>query len=128
MKLPESVLEVMKERPTGIGIATGYELTLYFKSAGEDKTRDLVHRVLEEGLSSRDVEQIRKVAQEGRTRKVKEVSRQYKIRNDRGDLLGTIKEWDSGRVMLDVKLDDRAARESLVEALKSRFGLDVALL
>jgi ParB family chromosome partitioning protein len=83
---------------------------------------------LEEGLSSRDVEQIRKVVQEGRTRKVKEVSRQYKIRNDRGDLLGTIKEWDSGRVMLDVKLDDRAARESLVEALKSRFGLDVALL
>lgn len=56
------------------------------------------------------------------------MSRQYKIRNDRGDLLGTIKEWDSGRVMLDVKLDDRAARESLVEALKSRFGLDVALL
>jgi ParB family chromosome partitioning protein len=87
-----------------------------------------VHRVLEEGLSSRDVEQIRKVAQEGRTRKVKEVSRQYKIRSAEGDLLGTIKEWDSGRVMLDVKLGDRGARESLVEALKSRFGLDVALL
>lgn len=80
------------------------------------------------GRSSRDVEQIRKVAQEGRTRKVKEVSRQYKIRSAEGDLLGTIKEWDSGRVMLDVKLVDRGARESLVEALKSRFGLDVALL
>ncbi|NWK46965.1 ParB/RepB/Spo0J family partition protein [Ralstonia pickettii] len=128
LKLPESVLEVMKERPAGIGIATGYELTLYFKTAGEDRTRELVHRVLEEGLSSRDVEQIRKVAQEGRTRKVKEVSRQYKIRSAEGDLLGTIKEWDSGRVMLDVKLADRSARESLVEALKSRFGLDVALL
>jgi len=128
LKLPESVLAVMRERPSEIGIATGYELTLYYKVAGEDRTRDLVTRVMNDGLSSREVESIRKQAQEGKPRKVKEISRQYKIRTESGQLLGTIKEWDSGRLMLDVQLTDRNAREDLLEVLKARFGLDKTLL
>ncbi|CAG9173689.1 ParB/RepB/Spo0J family partition protein [Cupriavidus pinatubonensis] len=128
LRLPESVLAVMRERPNAIGIAAGYELTLYFKLAGEDRTRELATRIMTDGLSSREVESIRKQAQEGKSRKVKEISRQYKIRTDAGQLLGTIKEWDSGRVMLDVQLSDRSAREALVEALKARFGLDKTLL
>lgn len=128
LRLPESVLGVMRERPNAIGIAAGYELTLYFKLAGEDRTRELATRIMTDGLSSREVESIRKHAQEGKSRKVKEISRQYKIRTDGGQLLGTIKEWDSGRVMLDVQLSDRSAREALVEALKTRFGLDKTLL
>ncbi|CAG2146016.1 Nucleoid occlusion protein [Cupriavidus yeoncheonensis] len=128
LRLPESVLGVMRERPNAIGIAAGYELTLYFKLAGEDRTRELATRIMTDGLSSREVESIRKHAQEGKSRKVKEISRQYKIRTDAGQLLGTIKEWDSGRVMLDVQLSDRSAREALVEALKTRFGLDKTLL
>lgn len=128
LRLPESVLGVMRECPSAIGIAAGYELTLYFKLAGEERTRELAGRIIHDGLSSREVEAIRKQAQEGKARKVKEISRQYKIRTDSGQLLGTIKEWDSGRVMLDVQLTDRSAREALVEALKSRFGLDKTLL
>ncbi|WP_427307713.1 ParB/RepB/Spo0J family partition protein [Cupriavidus sp. H39] len=128
LRLPESVLGVMRERPSAIGIAAGYELTLYFKLAGEERTRELAARIIHDGLSSREVEAIRKQAQDGKARKVKEISRQYKIRTDSGQLLGTIKEWDSGRVMLDVQLTDRSAREALVEALKSRFGLDKTLL
>ncbi len=128
LRLPESVLSVMRERPNAIGIAAGYELTLYFKLAGEDRTRELATRIMTDGLSSREVESIRKQAQEGKARKVKEISRQYKIRTDGGQLLGTIKEWDSGRVMLDVQLSDRSARDALVEALKARFGLDKTLL
>lgn len=128
LKLPESVLAVMRERPSAIGIATGYELTLFHKHAGEEKTRDLALRIMNEGLSSREVEAIRKQAQEGKARKVKEISRQYKIKTSDGDLLGTIKEWDSGRVVLDVQLVDRDAREALVEALKARFGLDKSLV
>ncbi len=128
LRLPESVLSVMRERPNAIGIAAGYELTLYYKLAGEDRTRELATRIMTDGLSSREVESIRKQVQEGKSRKVKEISRQYKIRTDGGQLLGTIKEWDSGRVMLDVQLSDRSAREALVEALKARFGLDNSLL
>jgi ParB family chromosome partitioning protein len=128
LKLPESVLAVMRERPSAIGIATGYELTLYCKVAGEDRTRDLATRIMNDGMSSREVEAIRKQAQEGKSRKVKEISRQYKIRTESGQLLGTIKEWDSGRVMLDVQLTDRSAREDLLDVLKARFGLDKTLI
>jgi ParB family chromosome partitioning protein len=128
LKLPESVLAVMRDRPSAIGIAAGYELTLFFKHAGEERTRDLALRIMNEGLSSREVEAIRKHAQEGKARKVKEISRQYKIRTDAGELLGTIKEWDSGRVLLDVHLSDRNARDALLDALKARFGLDKTLL
>ncbi|AOY95128.1 chromosome partitioning protein ParB [Cupriavidus sp. USMAA2-4] len=124
LKLPESVLAVMRERPSAIGIAAGYELTLYHKTAGEERTRELAVRIMNDGLSSREVEAIRKQAQENKPRKVKEISRQYKIRASGGQLLGTIKEWDSGRVMLDVQIADRSTREALVEALKTRFGLD----
>jgi len=128
LKLPESVLAVMRERPSAIGISAGYELTLYCKIAGEDRTRELATRIMSDGLSSREVESIRKHAQEGKSRKVKEISRQYKIRTEAGQLLGTIKEWDSGRIMLDVQLTDRNAREDLLEVLKARFGLDKTLL
>ncbi|MCA3187769.1 MAG: chromosome partitioning protein ParB, partial [Cupriavidus sp.] len=128
LKLPESVIAVMRERPSAIGIAAGYELTLYCKIAGEDRTRELATRIMNDGLSSREVESIRKQAQEGKSRKVKEISRQYKIRTEAGQLLGTIKEWDSGRIMLDVQLTDRNAREDLLEVLKARFGLDKTLL
>lgn len=128
LKLPESVLMAMRERPSAIGIAAGYELTLYCKHAGEDRTRELVQRIMTEGLSSREVEAIRKQVQEGKSRKVKEISRQYKIRTSSGELLGTIKEWDSGRVVLDVQLSDRDAREALLESLKGRFGLDKSLV
>ncbi|WP_454765655.1 ParB/RepB/Spo0J family partition protein [Cupriavidus campinensis] len=128
LKLPESVIGVMRERPSAIGIAAGYELTLYYKIAGEDRTRELATRIMNDGLSSREVESIRKQAQEGKSRKIKEISRQYKIRTESGQLLGTIKEWDSGRVMLDVQLSDRNAREDLLEVLKARFGLDKTLL
>jgi len=128
LRLPESVLAVMRERPSAIGIAAGYELTLYCKLAGEERTRELAARIINDGLSSREVEAIRKHAQEGKARKIKEISRQYKIRTDGGQLLGTIKEWDSGRVVLDVQLGDRSAREDLVELLKARFGLDKTLL
>lgn len=124
LRLPDSVLDVMKEKPAAIGIAAGYELTLYFKLKGEEPTRELAQRIVNDGLSSREVEAIRRQAQEGRTRKVKEISRQYKIRSEQGEVLGTIKEWDSGRVVLDIHVAERGARTELVSALKARFAVD----
>lgn len=126
LRLPDSVLDVMKEKPAAIGIAAGYELTLYFKLKGEEATRELAQRIVNDGLSSREVESIRRQAQEGRTRKVKEISRQYKIRSEHGEVLGTIKEWDSGRVVLDIQVAERGARTELVSALKTRFAVDAS--
>ncbi|MBL4953398.1 hypothetical protein JK635_14410, partial [Neobacillus sp. YIM B02564] len=37
--------------------------------------------------------------------------------------IGFIKEWDSGRVALDINLADPKEREALVEELKRRFQI-----
>ena len=99
----------------------------YFYDADGNKVLDMFPGWAVSGIGHchrKVVEAIRKHAQEGKARKIKEISRQYKIRSDAGQLLGTIKEWDSGRVVLDVQVNDRGAREALVETLKARFGLE----
>ncbi len=129
LRLPDVVLQRMRENVAKFGIAVGYELTLYFKIAGDVETAKLVDRVVTEELSKRDVEELRKQREQraqreqGPGRKQKEVSRQYRIRTG-SDQIGILKEWaNSGRVSLDVKMTDPAKRAELVAELKERFHL-----
>jgi ParB family chromosome partitioning protein len=79
-------------------------------------------RTVEEDLSSRSLEAIRAKLEHAKPRKKKEVSRQYRIKSGQAQI-GFIKEWDSGRVALDVTLADPKERDALVEELKRRFHL-----
>ena len=101
---------------------TSSELFLFAKNASEDEVIKLMDRILEQDLSSREVEALRKKAQDKPARKPKEVSRQYKIRNGNAQI-GFIKEWDSGKVAFEVRLLDQRDRDALVEELKKRFTL-----
>ena len=122
LKLPESAINRLKEQPAKFGVAVGYELFLFAKGAKEEDVLNLMDRILDQDLSSREVEALRKKAQDKPTRKPKEVSRQYKIR--KGDeQIGFIKEWDSGKVAFEVRLLDQRDRDALVEELKKRFTL-----
>lgn len=122
LKLPESAINRLKEQPAKFGVAVGYELFLFAKAATEEDVLNLMDRILEQDLSSREVEALRKKAQDKPARKPKEVSRQYKIRS--GELqIGFIKEWDSGKVAFEVRLLDQRDRDALVEELKKRFTL-----
>lgn len=40
--------------------------------------------------------------------------------------IGTLKEWDSGRILLDIKLDDPSKKEAHLAALRVQFGMDDA--
>jgi ParB family chromosome partitioning protein len=123
LELPAAVLDLMREHPQKIGLSTGYELVLFYKAAGAEEALMLARRIINEGLSSRDVEDLRKRLTAKKPRKAKEISRQYKIKNgiDSG-ITGVIKDWDSGRVMLDLRIPDAKKREEVVEELKLRFG------
>jgi len=122
LKLPESAINRLKEQPAKFGVAVGYELFLFAKAAKEEDVLNLMDRILDQDLSSREVEALRKKAQDKPARKPKEVSRQYKIRN--GEVqIGFIKEWDSGKVAFEVRLLDQRDRDALVEELKKRFTL-----
>ncbi|CAG9184381.1 ParB/RepB/Spo0J family partition protein [Cupriavidus respiraculi] len=115
VELPQSVLDVITENPDAFGVSVGYELTLYNKVAGEDKTAELAQRIAAERLPFTKVEAIRKKAEEG-TRAKRNTSRQYKIMRA-GQPIGTLKEWDNGRVTVDMTFDDPAKREAYVASL-----------
>ena len=70
----------------------------------------------------KEVAELRAQYENPRPRKTKENSRQYKIQID-GRIAGFIKEWDSGKVALEINLAEPSARESLVQELKARFHL-----
>jgi ParB family chromosome partitioning protein len=87
----------------------------------ESELVGLIERILAEDLSTRQVAAIRAKLETGERRKRKETSRQYKIHQD-GQLLGSLKEWDSGKVVLEVVLTDARERTALVASLRERFA------
>ncbi|RKP49750.1 ParB/RepB/Spo0J family partition protein [Pararobbsia silviterrae] len=122
LKLPANALDKLREHPAKFGVAVGYEVFLFAKSAPEEDVVTLMQRIVDEDLSSRELESLRKKRQAKPARKPKEVSRQYKIRSGNAQV-GFIKEWDSGKVAFEVHLPDARERDALVEELKRRFTL-----
>ena len=122
LKLPESALAKVRETPAKFGFVVGYEIYQLSKVLPEPELLQLMQRTVEEDLSSRALEAIRVKLEQAKPRKKKEVSRQYRIKTVKAQI-GTIKEWDSGRVALDVLIADPKERELLVDELKRRFQI-----
>ena len=123
LKLPEEALEVVRENPSAFGPAAAYELCLCAKAMEPPALAEFARKVAAEGLSSREIARERSKLEARSTRRPKEISRQYKIRAG-SEVVGTIREWDSGRVSLEVVLADSAEREALVESLRGRFAIE----
>lgn len=122
LKLPEAALTKLREAPGKFGIAVGYEIYQLSKLLSEKELLEVMQRTLDEDLSSRALESLRSKLEDAKPRKKKEVSRQYRIKAGKTQI-GFIKEWDSGRVALDINLVDPKEREALVEELKRRFQI-----
>jgi ParB family chromosome partitioning protein len=122
LRLPQSAIDKMRESPKKFGVFTGYELSLIAGLITEVDLLKLVDRIVLDDLSSREVGAIRAKLASGIQRKRKETSRQYKIQRD-GSQIGSLKEWDSGKVSLEVVLADPKARAALVAELREKFGL-----
>ena len=122
LKLPEAALARLRDAPAKFGIAVGYEIYQLSKLLPEKDLLELMQRTLAEDLSSRALESLRGKLEDAKPRKKKEVSRQYRIKTGKTQI-GFIKEWDSGRVALDINLVDPKEREALVNELKRRFQI-----
>ena len=88
----------------------------------EKETLNLVQKVIDEGVSRVELQQIRERYESNPARKLRDVSRQHKIIVS-GVEQGRLKEWDSGRLQLDVKIEDPKLRRELMDELKKRFNL-----
>lgn len=124
LTLPEAVLSKMKERPNLFGTSVAYEIVLIHKLTQSDKeTLSLVEKIIDEGISRRELEAIREKLESKPTRKQRESSRQHKI-IFAGKEQGTFKEWDSGRFQLDVTIEDTEQRRKILEVLRKQFNLN----
>jgi ParB family chromosome partitioning protein len=122
LELPTVALEKMRTAPERFGISNSYEVTLLAKYLSEPELLEVMDRVIEEDISTRALAKLRTSAQEGKGRKPKELPRAYKIARA-GTAIGALKEWDSGKVVLEVNLLDPKERAHLLTTLKEHFGL-----
>lgn len=120
LKLSIATLDIVKEAPSRFGFTILNELALFEKAAGPEKTIAMARRVLSDEVGRRDIADAR-AAMGKPSRKTKETSRQYKISVD-GKAVGVIKDWDSGKVSLEITISNPQERESVVRDLRARFG------
>lgn len=123
LSLPPSVLDVLTETPDRFTLTAAYELTL-FENLDTKALENLAKQIATGKLSTRDLTKLRNELPKPLShRKIKEISRQYKILED-NQVVGHIKDWDSGKVVLEVIISESSKRQQLVEELRRRFGLD----
>lgn len=120
LSLNESVLEVLKDAPGKFTLTAGYELSVMATTFNEVELVGIAQRIAAGEISTRDLTAMKEQRKNAPHRKQKEFSRQHKI-VARGQLQGTIKDWDSGKVVLEVVIKDPAERERLVNELRIRF-------
>ena len=122
LELPSSALDKMRTAPERFGISNSYEVTQLAKFVSEEELLEVMDRVIEEDISTRALAKMRASAQEGKGRKPKELPRASQITHA-GSSIGALKEWDSGKVVLEVNLSDPKQRAHLLTTLKEHFGL-----
>lgn len=122
LRLSAPVLDVVKEDPSAFPFTLLYDLVLYEAAAGQARTVAMARQIGAGDISRRELQAARTQLEVPSVRKSKETSRQYKIKVD-GVQTGFIKEWDSGKIVLEVQLNDMKERQALLDELKLRFHL-----
>ena len=122
LNLSTGILSVLKETPDKFTLTAGYELSLMTSGFSETELIAIAQKVAAGDFSTRDLTRLREARKTNTPRKQKEISRQHKIVMN-GAHRGTIKDWDSGKVVMEVMLTDPAERERVVSELRERFNL-----
>jgi ParB family chromosome partitioning protein len=123
LKLSDPVLNLIKEDPSAYAVTALYELFMLEKVASEELVMEMARKIGAGEAGRRECEELRKKLETPKEpRKTKETSRQYKIMMEE-NVNGTLKEWDSGRVTLDLFYVDQKDRVKLVDDLKILFHL-----
>lgn len=125
LKLSDEVLELVRLTPEKFALTALYELVQLEKSeAGRTQSVEMAKKIAEGEAGRKEVAELRATLESpAKERKPKENSRQYKIQIE-GAEAGSIKEWDSGRLALDVVIKDPAERSAILHELKRRFHIN----
>lgn len=119
LDLPDEVLEIVKSNPTAFGLSVLYELLMYTRAASLEQSIQTAHKLLNKELTRNDLVKQRKALSEkkqGQGRK-NQMSRAYPLAY--GTVQGTIKEWDSGKVHVEIAFDDEQHKQAFLEHMQS---------
>jgi ParB family chromosome partitioning protein len=125
LKLSDPVMEIVRADPAAFPLSALYELTLFEKAAGTAgvaQSAEMAQQLATGEIGRKEIQEMRQRVETPHQRKKKETSRQYRIMVG-GQPVGAIKDFDDGRVKLEVKVDDPKEREELVTYLKHKFQL-----
>lgn len=123
LNLPEIALEALQDSPKDIGPRIGYELYRLSQVASLEVLMGTIEKVANDEITASEIDQLRQRVSTPASRKPREVSRMYRIKNE-GAQVGYLKDWDNGKVAFEIKLTDPRKRQELIEELKARFGLE----
>lgn len=132
LKLSEPTLDLVRENPSRFALTTLYELLLLQNAAGEAEAFEMAREVVEneagraEVAARRDLVlavQARREAAAGAkpVERVNRRARLYQIwsASDQKREVGNIREWDSGRLMIETTIADPQERAQFMEAIKN---------
>lgn len=126
LKLSPTVLDLVSQNPETFPMSCLAELVLLEAAGGTTVALSFAERVGKGEIGRSEITEARARFETPKTRKEKEISRQYKLKMPDGAPVGVLKEWDSGRVSLDVVCQSATERHALVEELKRRFHIGEA--
>lgn len=123
LKLPSDAIELLREAPGEYSYKAAYVLTQLLDQVDQPRLLELTRQVAHSEITLRTIEALLADGQstERKPRKKKENSRQHKLLRD-GQSVGFIKDWDSGKVVLEIQIFDQEQREALVADLRRRLG------
>lgn len=124
LKLPPTVLEVLKEHPRQFSLTAGYLLTLLAEKVPVAMLEKHARAVAAGDMSTRQLESLKAKLSEAAAPLTREVSRQHKIVHE-GAEIGVIKDWDSGKVTFEASITDPKAREHIVAKLQELIAGEV---
>lgn len=117
LRLPREVLELVRSAPARFSLKLAYALVLICRAGGSELARKLAEDALSLHIPMKKVEGVLDSLRAGRAqRKPREGSLLYRV--EVGGTTGVIKNWPSGRVVMDVSFKAPVDRQRFVEALR----------
>lgn len=115
LDLPQCVLAVIRTKPSAFGMRIAQELRQVAKTLPEKNVEALAEQVRDEKLSVRDLEKIRE--RKDREPVTRERSRAYPLQWGSSEL-GSVREFDDGRLKIDLSNAPDELRGKIIEAVK----------
>lgn len=119
LDLPQNVLAIVRASPANFGVRVGFELKQLAKTVDEKRLEEIAEKVRDGQLSARELEKIRaKADKEPVTR---ERSRAYPLQWGTANL-GSMREFEDGRLKIDLAGAPPELREKVIEAVKKALA------